>query len=144
MKIILKETNKPIYIGSLISVSEFIDAFEPIDADGNTVDGFVKLTSADVEVKYETEDELKQVRDARVNSIIVTLTSGVRIDGNEPSQSRLSRAVLGLSDSETISWIDADNNPVELTKADCAEALRLSGEAQTAIYVEYMTQRVSM
>ena len=52
------------------------------------------------------------------------------------SQGRMSRAILALPDDTTTTtlWIAKDNTPMQLTKVDLSSILRLSGEAQTALW----------
>jgi hypothetical protein len=80
----------------------------------------------------------KESRTLAVSQIIVTTTSGRRFDGGEISQDRMGRAILGLQAGETQPWILADNQPgelpVDITKEEFLEALRLAGKAQTAVW----------
>lgn len=95
---------------------------------------------------FMTESELAQkaIDDARsafkssrltaVESIKVTVGDKV-FDGDETSQTRMARAIVAMSDEETVLWVLADNTPVQVTKAELTEALRLAGEAQTQLWV---------
>jgi hypothetical protein len=80
----------------------------------------------------------KESRTLAVSQIIVTTASGRRFDGGEVSQDRMGRAILGLQAGETQPWILADNQPgelpVDVTKEEFLEALRLAGKAQTAVW----------
>ncbi len=80
----------------------------------------------------------KESRTLAVSQIIVTTESGRRFDGDEISQDRMGRAILGLQAGETQPWILADNQPgelpVDVTKEEFLEALRLAGKAQTAMW----------
>lgn len=96
---------------------------------------------------FMTEEELAQkaTDDARaafkssrltaVESIKVTVGDKV-FDGDETSQTRMARAIVAMTDTETILWVLADNTPVQVTKAELTEALRLAGEAQTQVWVQ--------
>ena len=95
---------------------------------------------------FMTEEELAQkaIDDARasfksnrataVESIKVTVGDKV-FDGDETSQTRMARAIVAMADTETVLWVLADNTPVQVTKAELTEALRLAGEAQTQVWV---------
>lgn len=77
----------------------------------------------------------KASRDAQVAAIIVTTASGKVFDGNEPSQDRMTRAVAGGDPAETTLWRMADNTVATVTREELREALRLAGQAQTAIWM---------
>jgi len=81
---------------------------------------------------------LNQNRTIETKQITVELSNGAILNGDETSQSRISRAVLGLPDNETeIPWIDASGEAVMLTKPDLQEALTLAGAKQTEIFTKY-------
>lgn len=94
---------------------------------------------------FMTEEELAQkaIDDARaafksnrstaVESIKVTVGDKV-FDGDETSQTRMARAIVAMTDTETVLWVLADNTPVQVTKAELTEALRLAGEEQTMLW----------
>ena len=44
------------------------------------------------------------------------------------------RAAYALNDNETIQWVLADNSVVQVTREQLRQALRLAGEAQTAVW----------
>lgn len=81
-------------------------------------------------------EQAKQERRDRVASIIVTTAAGNTFDGNEDSQNRMTRALLGLQDGETIEWVLANNSSKFVNKAELAEALRLAGQEQARLWVE--------
>ena len=79
-------------------------------------------------------DIFKQQRRDLVEAIKVTV-DGMIFDGDEESQSRMSRAVSSATDmSETTLWKLADNTIVTVTAGQLKEAMRLAGQAQTAIW----------
>lgn len=80
-------------------------------------------------------ERAKGARAAEVDALIVTTASGNTFDGDEASQDRMSRAITALDPGETTLWILADNTPTYITREELREALRLAGEAQTAIWV---------
>ena len=74
-----------------------------------------------------------------VAAITVTTTAGNTFNGDEASQNRMARSIVASSDTDTITWVLADNSTIQATKAELQEALRLSGEAQTALWVQTTT-----
>ena len=77
----------------------------------------------------------KAARAAEVESLVVTTTTGKAFDGDEKSQDRMARAIAAMNDDDTTLWVLADNTPTTVTREELREALRLAGEAQTAIWV---------
>lgn len=80
--------------------------------------------------------EGKALRQAEVDTIVVTTTSGKAFDGDEQSQDRMSRAINALNPTETTTWVLSDNTPALVSREELQEALRLAGAAQTAIWVK--------
>ena len=79
---------------------------------------------------------LKAIRQDQVDRIIVTTNSGHVFDGDEVSQTRMARAIVGLPDDTlTIPWVLADNTVIEVNRVELQEALRLAGSAQATIWV---------
>lgn len=70
-----------------------------------------------------------------VAQIKVTV-DGMVFDGDETSQTRMARALIGLADGESLVWVLANNAPVQVSKAQLCEALRLAGQAQAALWVQ--------
>ena len=77
----------------------------------------------------------KAVRQNEVANITVTTTAGNTFDGNEDAQNRMSRAVTAMSDTDTITWVLADNTVSTVSRGELREALRLAGEAMSSIWV---------
>lgn len=82
----------------------------------------------------------KNNREKVVNAIKVTTASGNVFDGDETSQNRMARAIIGLnaqpqSPVPTIVWVLADNTPVQVTAVELIEALSLAGAQQAAVWV---------
>lgn len=76
----------------------------------------------------------KQERSCAVNDIVVEV-DGMRFDGDEKSQERMSRKILTMNDQETVQWVLADNTIANVSKAQLKQALRLAGERQTELWV---------
>ena len=89
--------------------------------------------------KYE---EAKALREQSVNRIVVNV-DGMKFDGDEVSQTRMSRALSVLGDDETMTWVLYDNTVVQVTKEQLRQALRKAGEEQTRLWTiphELVTQ----
>ena len=96
----------------------------------------VYTRKSDERIAEVTLAKAKQERAQAVAEIIVTTTSGNSFDGYEDAQNRMARALLGLSDTDTMSWVLADNSIAQVTKAELQEALRLSGTAMAELWVK--------
>lgn len=96
----------------------------------------VYTRKSDEQIAEAALNEAKQERAQAVAGIIVTTTSGNSFDGYEDAQNRMARALLGLSDTDTMPWVLADNSIVQITKAELQEALRLSGTAMAELWVK--------
>lgn len=80
-------------------------------------------------------DAFKAERQALVDTIKVTVADKV-YDGDEISQARMARAIVAMSDTETVQWVLADNSVHYPTKAELTEALRLAGAEQTKLWIQ--------
>ena len=86
-----------------------------------------KLTEIEV-INY------KAIRQNLIDNIEVTYNSTI-YQGDEDSQSRMSRAINGLPDNTTtIKWKAKDNSSHELNKEDLKQILFLAGQEQTRIW----------
>ena len=90
----------------------------------------------------KTEEEInaekllmaKSERADYVSKIVVEV-DGMMFDGDETSQDRMARSVVALNDdTETVQWVLTDNTIAQVTRVQLKQALRLAGEAQTAIW----------
>ncbi len=77
----------------------------------------------------------KALRKTEVANITVTTAAGNTFDGNEDAQNRMSRAVIAMSDTDTITWVLADNTVATVSRDELREALRLAGEAMSSIWL---------
>jgi hypothetical protein len=107
-----------------------------------------------------SHEEKKSAREVAVNRIQITISDGRTFDGDEQSQSRMSRAIATLnylavqlaletpvdltafSIAYTLNdgvyraiWVLADNTPTYVTARELSEALALAGATQAAIWV---------
>ena len=88
------------------------------------------------------QENLKAAKLERAEYVskIVVEVDGMQFDGDETSQDRMARSIVALNDGETVQWVLADNTIAQVTKEQLREALRKSGEAQTAIWADPYTK----
>lgn len=86
------------------------------------------------ELEHLAREAFKTQRQTLVDNIKVTVGDKT-FDGDETSQTRMARAIVAMTDTETVLWVLANNIPVQVTKAELTEALRLAGEEQTRLWV---------
>lgn len=79
----------------------------------------------------------KIARDQAVAAIKVTTAAGNTFDGDETSQTRMARAIIALQETgvPSVTWVLANNAPIQATASELSEALALAGAAQAAIWV---------
>lgn len=85
------------------------------------------------EIAAEELAKAKAERAEYVAKLVVTVDD-LQFDGDETSQDRMARSCVALNDGETVQWVLADNTIAQVTKEQLRQALRLAGEAQTAIW----------
>ena len=80
--------------------------------------------------------EKKAQRQAIVDAITVTTSTGKVFDGNEEAQSRMSRAIqtAQIANIPSTTWVLANNVPTTVTLAELQEALVLSMQAMGAVW----------
>ena len=131
-----------VVINIVESSAEFAKSQGWIDAAGlaigdiKTATGFIAPEKIiDAAAIREAE---KIQRDITAAKILVTTAAGNVFNGDEISQSRLSRAIMALQLTGTLTthWVLANNVAVEVGVSELAEALALSGAAQTALWVK--------
>lgn len=107
--------------------------------DGNGPVQNPDLTQEDFDARFliYTREVAKAQRQATVEAIKVTTATGKTFDGDETSQGRMARAIIGMqaSGQPAIAWVLADNTPTEATLAELTEAMCLAGQAQAAVWV---------
>jgi hypothetical protein len=102
---------------------------------------FSKIITADHKAQQAVaaaREAWKASRAAAVAAIKVTTTSGRTFDGDEISQARMARGILGLQaegEGATVTWVLANNEPVTVTAAELGEALKLAGAEQARLWV---------
>lgn len=79
--------------------------------------------------------DAKQRRYEEVSTIVVEV-DGIKFEGDERSQSRITKTLLCWDNSvETIKWIDAENNLVDVTRDQLQKALELSVRSMNEIWI---------
>lgn len=83
-----------------------------------------------------TREAAKAARQAAVDAIRVTTSTGKTFDGDETSQTRMSRALIGMQAAgiPAIVWALADNTLAEVSAAELTEALLLAGQEQARLW----------
>jgi hypothetical protein len=94
---------------------------------------------SDEEVAMKQLLTAKAEREEFVKRIVVEV-DGMMFDGDEVSQDRMARSIIALDLGEKVQWVLADNSIKMVTRAQLREALRKSGEAQTAIWADPYTK----
>ena len=82
--------------------------------------------------------EKKRQRQAIVDAIAVTTSTGKVFDGNEDAQSRMGRVIQAsqIAGIPSTTWVLANNVPTVVTMAELQEALVLSIQAMGAVWAE--------
>lgn len=101
---------------------------------------YSQLITADDKLKIINAAErvaLKAFRVDNVAAIQVTTSTGKTFDGDETSQGRMARAIVtlqavGIGETE---WKLVDNSVQTVQLGELVEALLLSGQAQTALWM---------
>jgi len=102
---------------------------------------FSQLITADDKANKAAQaarEAWKARRAEAVRNIKVTTASGRMFDGDEISQARMARAILGLQEAgegATVLWVLANNEAVTVTAEELAEALHLAGAEQARLWV---------
>ena len=86
--------------------------------------------------------ELEQAKEERAKAIskIIVEVDGMKFDGDETAQTRMGRTIsaamaLGVDlNTETRTWVLADNTVAKPTIAQLAKALELAGNEQTRLW----------
>lgn len=99
----------------------------------------VKIPDPTQEELEEKQLEKAKAERAEAVSKIKVEVDGMIFDGDETAQTRMSRTIsaaqaLGVPDTETRTWVLADNTVAEPTIAQLAKALKLAGDEQTRLW----------
>lgn len=82
----------------------------------------------------EARELFKHERAKAVAAIVVEV-DGILFDGDEVAQTRMTRAAVVMQDGETTTWVQANNDPAEVTKEQLIQAVRLAGAEQTQLWI---------
>ena len=110
---------------------------ELVNAQWQTAFDVVPLSPQELQnLQAARREDAKRRRQEAVESIIVTTSSGKQFNGDEVSQGRMSRAIMGMQAANTpsIIWVLANNVPTAVTVAELMEALVLSGQEQGRVW----------
>lgn len=80
----------------------------------------------------------KAERKAEVERIVVTTAGGLAFDGDEISQGRMARAIIGMQsqpEGMQTRWVLHDNSVVFVGITELQEALTLAGQQQTELWI---------
>lgn len=83
-------------------------------------------------------EAFKRSRADAVAQIVIVTAAGNSFDGDEISQGRMARAILGLNasgESATVTWVLADNTVIQVTAAELYEVLALAGKKQAELWI---------
>ena len=131
-----------VVINIVESSAEFAESQGWIDASGLSIGDIKTATGFIAPEKIIDDAALREAekiqRDITTAKILVTTSAGNVFNGDEVSQNRLSRAIMALQLTGTLTthWVLANNVSVEVGVPELAEALALSGAAQTALWVK--------
>lgn len=124
--------------GSHTETRPFVEVSDGTDLTNKIIEGGVLRDLTAEEIVGITQAEMlatfKANRPALVQVIKVTV-DGMEFDGDEISQTRMSRAIVVMDDFEVVTWTLADNTYEIVTKAQLTQALKLAGLAQTALWM---------
>lgn len=97
-----------------------------------------------IEINEEKKQEIersafKENRVDAVDRILVTTAGGLTFDGDEVSQGRMARTIIGLQsqpEATTVKWVLSDNSVADVGIQDLQEALALAVKRQTELWVK--------
>lgn len=130
--------NDPANLFSPTHAAKFVPVANEVEGGWTHADGvFAPPPPPPPPTPEQVRDAAKAQRTAQVEQIKVTTTAGNTFDGDETSQTRMSRAIIALSTglAPSVNWVLADNSVIQATAAELTEALVLAGQAQAAIWI---------
>lgn len=99
------------------------------------------LKAPEKPAEVAAQEELARAKAARAEAVaaLAVEVDGMVFDGDEKAQERMARTVTaatatGASMDDTTTWVLHDNTVARVTVRQLATALRLAGEAQTALW----------
>lgn len=88
------------------------------------------------EIQTLQKTRAKFARSDAIDRLKVTTAAGNEFDADETSQNRMSRAITGMAESDTLPWVLANNNIIQVTKLELLEALKLAGIAMATEWLK--------
>lgn len=125
-----------------VSNSKWVEAqnYNKITIDGENI-SFDKVDWRTPEqIKYAEYQNWKTERQNKVDNLEIT-HNDIIYQGDETSQTRMSRAISVMNDTETTEWVAKDNSIQILNKSDLSDILKEAGIRQTQIWNEGRPQR---
>jgi len=97
---------------------------------------YEQMRADEMSARPTERDVAKIQRQIAVDAITVTVNGKV-FDGDETSQTRMARAIIGMqaTSTPTLTWVLSDNTVTEATVTELTEALVLAGQAQSDVWV---------
>jgi len=91
-----------------------------------------------VKEQFLVDQETKNEKLNRISMLVVTISTGKQFDGDEVSQERMVRAIqtAGITGLTETQWKLADNTIVTVTLDELKEALALSAQEMSRIWLE--------
>ena len=116
---------------------------EQSDIDGQWYQAGYAPRKSEEQKQAEADAEalaLAKVERAEAVAALTVEVDGMVFDGDEKAQERMSRTITaatatGASMDDTTTWVLHDNTVATVTIKQLAAALRLAGEAQTALWI---------
>lgn len=110
-----------------------------------TIDWSQQKTAAEYQAEADenARNASKAERQEQTKAILVTTSQGNVFQGDEVSQGRMTHVLAAYAEElpdATVEWILADNSVATVTLAELDEALRLSVDAQNAIWMDYVAK----
>ncbi|WP_194709957.1 DUF4376 domain-containing protein [Pseudoalteromonas sp. S16_S37] len=89
---------------------------------------------SEAQIAQVKRERFKQTRMQELAKLTVEV-DGMEFDADELSQQRMARALVVMQDDESTSWILANNDVAQVSKAQLFEACKLASAQQTALWV---------
>lgn len=112
-----------------------------VEVDDAELIGYEVIIGTEAVAKAKRKAEVETAKSTRTEAVaaITVEVDGMVFDGDETAQERMARTVTaatatGASMDDTTVWVLHDNTVAQPTIRQLATALRMAGEAQTALW----------